>query len=292
MARKLIIEPRQKTVAVPRIMPMTEAEWNACTDPIQMIEFLRGNPRSRDAVTWWNSGWRLDGAAKGNDRKFRLFACACCRRIWDRIPEQCNREAVVAVENFLEGCLPAAALEEALSASSRVEYTVEGMKRSEPGYWTVKYLGRGFYKMTAAASALLVASQVMFMADEEYARLARGEFLSCYYAGEGYFLRPFQWPLPVPSSLSVEGTAQAAMLRCVFGPCRFRPVSTDPAWLTQTATGLAESIYEERAFDRLPILADALEYAGCTQQDILVHFRRGGEHHRGCWPLDMILGID
>lgn len=272
---------------------MTEAEWNTCTDPIEMIEFLRGNPTSADIVTWGNSGWRFDGAAQGNDRRFRLFACACCRRIWDRIPEQCNRDAVVAVENFLEGCLSASALEEALSASSRVEYTEDGWKRSEPGYWTVKYLGRGFYKMTAAASALVVASNVMFMADKEYGREARREFHSCYYAGDGYFLRPFRWPLPVPSSVSVEGSAQAAILRCIFGSLRFRPVALDPNWIIWndgTVPKIAQVIYDERRFDDMPILADALIDTGCHDADILAHCRQAGEHVRGCWALDLILG--
>jgi len=53
---------------------------------------------------------------------------------------------------------------------------------------------------------------------------------------------------------------------------------------------LAESIYDERAFDRMPILADALEEAGCANADILAHCRQPGEHVRGCWAVDLILG--
>jgi hypothetical protein len=66
-------------------------------------------------------------------------------------------------------------------------------------------------------------------------------------------------------------------------------IALDPSWLTSTVTNLAEAIYQERAFDRLPILADALEEAGCNQQDILGHLRGGGEHCRGCWPVDLLL---
>ena len=174
-------------------MHVTE-EWNTCTDPIVMIEFLRGNPTCNDTVTWWNSDWRFEGAAKGDDRKFRLFSCACCRRIWDRIPEQCNRDAVVAVEDFLEGYVSAQELQEALCASSRVEWKEDGTKQSDPGYWASKYLGSGFYKMTAAASALLVASQVMFMADEEYGREASldARFMSPMIYGRIGIHTPFQ----------------------------------------------------------------------------------------------------
>jgi hypothetical protein len=52
---------------------------------------------------------------------------------------------------------------------------------------------------------------------------------------------------------------------------------------------LAEAIYEERAFDRMPILADALEEAGCADADVLRHCRDPGPHVRGCWVLDLIL---
>jgi hypothetical protein len=54
-------------------------------------------------------------------------------------------------------------------------------------------------------------------------------------------------------------------------------------------TSLASSIYQEHAFDRLPILADALEEAGCNNAEILSHCRNG-EHARGCWAVDLLLG--
>jgi hypothetical protein len=53
---------------------------------------------------------------------------------------------------------------------------------------------------------------------------------------------------------------------------------------------LAEKIYSERAFDRMPVLGDALEEAGCTVRDVLEHCRNGGEHVRGCWVVDLVLG--
>jgi hypothetical protein len=88
--------------------------------------------------------------------------------------------------------------------------------------------------------------------------------------------------------LGVELTAQAELLRCIVGN-PFRPVAADPAWLTSTAVGLASAIYADRAFDRLPILADALEDAGCDNADVLIHCRSHPEHARGCWVVDLIL---
>ena len=93
---------------------------------------------------------------------------------------------------------------------------------------------------------------------------------------------------PVPD-WNIRIRWQITFLRDIFGN-PFRPVLADPAWLTPTAVALAAAIYEDRAFDRLPVLADALEEAGCTDADVLLHCRRPGEHVRGCWVVDMVLG--
>ena len=71
------------------------------------------------------------------------------------------------------------------------------------------------------------------------------------------------------------------LVRCIFGN-PFRPVAFDPRWRTETAVALATGIYAGRAFDRLPILADALEEAGCDNADVLSHCRGPGPHARGC----------
>ncbi len=62
-----------------------------------------------------------------------------------------------------------------------------------------------------------------------------------------------------------------------------------PAWRSETVVALASGIYAERAFDRLPILADALEEAGCNHPDVLAHCRGSGPHARGCWVVDLVL---
>ncbi len=83
---------------------------------------------------------------------------------------------------------------------------------------------------------------------------------------------------------------EPALLRDIFGN-PFRPAAIDPSWLTSTVLALARGIYEDRAFDQLPILADALQDAGCDCDDILNHFRDpNATHVRGCWALDLILG--
>ncbi|WP_020475635.1 hypothetical protein [Zavarzinella formosa] len=79
------------------------------------------------------------------------------------------------------------------------------------------------------------------------------------------------------------------VIRDIFGN-PFRPIIIKPSWLTPDVLGLAEGIYDEKAFARLPILADALEDAGCDNEDILSHCRDGGPHVRGCWVVDLVLG--
>jgi hypothetical protein len=79
------------------------------------------------------------------------------------------------------------------------------------------------------------------------------------------------------------------LIRDIFGN-RFRPVAVEPSWLTPTTVQYAEGIYEGRAFDRLPTIADALQDAGCDNEQILTHCRGAGLHVRGCWVVDLVLG--
>ena len=84
----------------------------------------------------------------------------------------------------------------------------------------------------------------------------------------------------------------ARLLRDVFGN-PFRPTTLDPAGLAGNdgcAAKVAQAIYEERRFADLPVLADAMEEAGCADQRILGHCRSGAEHVRGCWVVDAVLG--
>lgn len=75
----------------------------------------------------------------------------------------------------------------------------------------------------------------------------------------------------------------------VFGD-PFRPVTFDPRWRTSDVVGLATAIYEDKAFERMPVLADALMDAGCEDEQVLGHCRGEGPHVRGCWVVDMVLG--
>jgi hypothetical protein len=95
---------------------------------------------------------------------------------------------------------------------------------------------------------------------------------------------------PFVTSWGLPGDCE--ILRDLFGN-PFRPVALAPTWLAWNGGALvklAQAIYDERRFGDLPVLADALEEAGCMDADILGHCRSGGEHVRGCWVVDLVLG--
>jgi hypothetical protein len=92
----------------------------------------------------------------------------------------------------------------------------------------------------------------------------------------------------------LEGPAQCHLFRDILGN-PFRPAHLPPdllTWNNGAIPRLAQAIYDDRAFDRLPSLADALEDAGCVNSDILDHCRGPGPHVRGCWIIDLILAKD
>jgi hypothetical protein len=95
-----------------------------------------------------------------------------------------------------------------------------------------------------------------------------------------------------PGIIQSDNGRKCVVLRDLFGN-PFRPATLSPfilCWNDGTIRNLAQTIYDERTFDRLPILADALEEAGCVDEAILGHCRQPGEHVRGCWVIDLLTG--
>jgi hypothetical protein len=98
----------------------------------------------------------------------------------------------------------------------------------------------------------------------------------------------------LPKNTLKERKQQASLLLDIFGN-PFQPVAINPSWLTWnsgTVVKIARSVYENRDFDHLAIVGDALEEAGCDNDAILVHCRSEREHVRGCWIIDLLLEMD
>jgi hypothetical protein len=255
---------------------MTESEWLACTTPKPMVRFLLGTnqPRVQDIESFPN--------CKASDRKLRLFACACYARLRYLLPNPLARDAVAVAERFAEGEAEADELQRADSLLQAALDPLEGPWRASRG---------------AQRAALLPTHEALALA----LQVTRSEApkAACYASSNAYLAAAAiahpgaaTTDLRFSASQAAEERAQAGLLRCLFGPLLFRPVPLVQSWLSWNdgcIVKMANRIYEERAFDRLPVLADALEEAGCGNADILAHCRRPGPHVRGCWLLDLIL---
>jgi len=200
---------------------------------------------------------------KVSDRKLRLFAVACCRHLLQQIPlHSWDQEAVEVAERYADGKSTAAELTAAANATTP-DWTA-AFACADAASLEHAAVDAAIYSADNAAHA--VAEHVAFQADlynENNPIFANGKNAECKH--------------------------QSCILHDIFGN-PFRPVTLDPAWLTPTVKALAAAVYEERTFDRLPILADALEDADCSDADILSHCRQPGVHVRGCWALDLVLG--
>jgi hypothetical protein len=209
----------------------------------------------------------LDG--KVSERKLRLFACACCRRIWHLLTHEPSRQAVEVAERYADG----AAGEEELSKASFGAQTVAS---DSPEGAAVEAASASVWLNTFSAShyAAFAAASRDFRV-----RIAA-------HAVRDHF------PLLL-GARDAERLAHCGVLRDLLGPLPFRPITNDASWLTWHSgllVSMAQRMYDSRDFSDMPVLADALEESGCQNQDILGHCRSGGEHVRGCWVVDLLLG--
>jgi hypothetical protein len=208
---------------------MTEPEWLQATDPQPMLEYLWG---------------------RASKRKLRLFAVACCRRVWPFLDDKRSRRAVEEVERYVDGLA-----------------STQDLKEAHESAWKAW----GMPARTAASDASVVDGESF-----------RPDHVASHAA----------WATPGRTRAG-ERQAQAQLLRCIFGRLPFRPITLGPSWLTWhdgLLVSMARQMYDSRDFHDMPVLADAMEDSGCTNQDILGHCRSGDEHVQGCWVVDLLLG--
>ncbi len=222
---------------------MNERGWMTCKTVNRMLAVLRQQ-------------------RKPGSRKLRLFACACCRRIWHKLKG--NRRAILAAEQFVDRLITAKELAAFESSVTGTNYATTAVRNACGP--TARFLHGGAYLTSLYASWAAAPATVQ--------------------RGTGS-LKLFS---------RREEAFQAQLLRDIVGS-PFQPVTIDPAWLTRTVVALAKKAYEKRLsssgeleLERLAILADALEDAGCTDARLLEHLRGPGPHVRGCWAVDLLLG--
>ena len=233
---------------------MTEAEWRECEFPEAMVDYVSG---------------------RSSERKMRLFCCACCRRIWPLITAPESRKAVEVSEALADGKAREARRVAANNAAT-------GVARRERDWPFV---------------AAEEASKRMIRPYRKLPELAEWAGRATYYASKAAYGGAYHAVGTNDRAAfntgnlarQAEQAAQCILLRNIFGN-PFRPIAVEPPWLTSTVVALANGIYADRAFDRMPILADALQGAGCDNDDVLSHCRGEGPHVRGCWVVDLVLG--
>jgi hypothetical protein len=192
-------------------------------------------------------------------RKVLLFGAACCRQHWGLLSPQ-EQQAVAMLEKALDESDPARARAKwsaaaALAAEGRVHF------------------GRAFF--AGAALAYLLAPE-----NDDPVRKVQAVS---------------SWAASASPTRQRELAAQAEILRDLFGPLLHRALPAGAldaryrTWNDGTVTRLAQAIHEEGAFERLPILADALEEAGCDNEEVLAHLREPRMHFRGCWIVDWLV---
>ena len=201
----------------------------------------------------------LDHANRcASNRKLRLFACACCRRFHDLLPTRAIQRALEISECVADGLASFAEL----LAAKRAIAVLQPRNASE---WASN---------CAHFAATRSARNAALSAYSTSAEVVRALGLDCE-SHEHYY---------------------AVLLRDLLGN-PFRAIPLNPTWRTPTVLALAKATYDDRQLpagtldlDRLMVLADSLEEAGCTSSAILGHLRGPKFHVRGCWVIDGLLG--
>jgi len=216
---------------------MTEAEWAAITDPIELVAWLQTTM---------------------SDRKLRLWGIACCRYFyWQLLNDERLHHAIEMRERYEDNLASDEELRKALHAADDACQEARG--------------------------ALATSTGTRLLDHHRY-----GEALQIAAAAESARNASADWPDYCQPLWEGDQIRVCHLLREVVGPFRF--VQPDSSWQTATTIAIAQSIYDAQDYTAMPVLADALEEAGCDHADILSHLRGPGPHVRGCWVVDLLLG--
>jgi len=254
---------------------MTHAEWLSCDHLELLLSCLQGRPQPWVTINGrrWGDGTysshvyaaqRAVLSGKASPRKLRLFASGCLRQ----------------VEHFFRDDLfwSADLYRSALDLSDRY---ADGLVSDSERVTAATTVAEARGSLARAVAELLKEPFDVRLVAYKAAEAALEA------AGIDWDPKTDYWA--DPGVMDTQTRMQAGLLREVVGN-PLEPTSLDPHWLTSPVVELARGAYEERAFDRLLILADALQDAGCDNANILDHCRGPGPHVRGCWVVDLVLG--
>jgi hypothetical protein len=205
---------------------------------------------------------------KTSDRKLRLFAAACCRGI-SHLLYPSSQQVLKLAEQFADGLVTKDQLR--MTRETLREWEFEGLAR---------ILAYQAVRESLNPAAVVAALETAKLAQQASAIETTWRSLTA--------TSKVAREATDSSALAAAKQTQSCTVRDIFGN-PFRPFAFDPAWRTPSVVAVAQTMYDERRFEDMPILADALEEAGCTAQELLDHCRNGKDHVRGCWAVDLVL---
>ena len=235
---------------------MTEEEWLSASYTTELLEFIKSQSRSR---------------------KLRYFVVSCARNVLPPLPDLDMTNALELAEAFADGTGTRHKL--AQGRKSLRTGHAERVKEWNPLYTDHVRSVPAWYSLIERIEGVV-----------ENAASSCAWSVTRYMSIEKIVQHGFHSGLKHQSDiLRHEIKLQINLLRDIFGN-PFRPVDFDPEWRTATAVALAQTMYDARNFHAMPILADALQDAGCEDTAILDHCRdENSPHVRGCWVVDLVL---
>lgn len=191
-------------------------------------------------------------------RKQRLLMCALARHLWTVLPAE-GRRAVGVAERLADG-------------------------RCDEAERAAAYEAAGGGLSAIYTQADCIPAKALESGDLDYFFHDAVDSVTRVADAEGRFI-----PEMPAARVAAEHAAVCRLIRDVFGN-PYQPVALAPTWRTTAVVELAAGMYESADFGPMPVLADALEDAGCTNPALPAHCRDAGSHVRGCWVVDLVLG--
>jgi hypothetical protein len=234
---------------------LTEEQWRRFDDPVHQFMQLAGGV---------------------SPRKLRLFAVACARRVFARLSPLLNSGgiAVAVAERFAEGDADADELRRAHEPALDDADRDMGSQVPSPAVADARCHARW-------ACAHCCDPAAATAADFAASAAASSAYHAATAAGR-----------PAAPARAAEKAVQADLLREIVNPFVVPLADAVLAWNGGAVPHIAAAVYRDQAFERLPVLADALEDAGCADAALLAHLRGPGPHLRGCWALDLARGVE
>jgi len=238
---------------------MTEEEWLVTTNTAEMYWWIRP-----EQAKYW------DHLPKMTRRLGSLYAVACVRAT----PQAGSQPFLFSAAEVVEGAADSGVWTEVNRLCREVELRLEGGADIEsPQYgWEFAAL-----RLTQDNIAMYAMHVPHFLARA----LEGSEDLPTLRKAYADLLR------------DIAGNPFRGSRGCQFNKRKRKPQREPifrPEWRTDTVMSVARTMYDSREFSAMPILADALQDAGCEQPDILSHCRDTSlKHVRGCWVVDLIL---